>query len=186
MRGFSIAELLITMMIVAQIATFTIPKLLQAQQGVKDKAKAKEVASMLAGAYEQYKRSNIPNSSTKWTDLTPFMNFVSRDTSSTIDDAPTYTSINCSSGTIHCWKMHNGGTFYYVAAGKFGGSGATNALIAGYDLEPGYSVGVKPAVDFVLYFNGRLTSLAKVVPGTYYNGTQFTTDPNKDPSWFDW
>jgi prepilin-type N-terminal cleavage/methylation domain-containing protein len=49
--GFTLAELLIALAILGEIATFTIPKILSSQQNGTNKAKAKEAFSMVSSAY---------------------------------------------------------------------------------------------------------------------------------------
>lgn len=55
-KGFSLAELLISLLILSEIATFTIPKLISNQQASANNAKAKEVAGMIAGAFQSYQQ----------------------------------------------------------------------------------------------------------------------------------
>lgn len=60
--GFTLAELLISLAILGVIATFTIPKIIKAQQDAKFNAIAKEAATMVTGAYQQYQSQNTPTS----------------------------------------------------------------------------------------------------------------------------
>lgn len=136
-NGFSIAELLIVMLIVAQIATFTIPKLLVSQQNGAYKAKAKEVASMISEAYENYKYSNTPTASTKGADLTPFMSYVRLQTTGEVDNMNGQTSIGCSSTTL-CLVLHNGGTLR-ISSNSFSNTTTTNAIGFYFDPDGVYS-----------------------------------------------
>ncbi len=50
--GFTLAELLIALALLGVIATFTIPKVLQANTDAKYNAEAKETIQMIANAYQ--------------------------------------------------------------------------------------------------------------------------------------
>jgi Tfp pilus assembly protein FimT len=52
--GFTLAELFIALGILGMIATFTIPKVLQTQQGNQYRSAAKETAAMVSEAYAAY------------------------------------------------------------------------------------------------------------------------------------
>lgn len=79
--GFTLAELLIALGILGVIATFTIPKVLSAQQETQKKAIAKEVASMITGAYQLYVKDNGYSTSISGASLVPYLNYVRIDTS---------------------------------------------------------------------------------------------------------
>ena len=87
LNGFTLAELLIALVILGLIATFTIPKVLQSQQNAQYKSSAKEVASMISGAY-QAALSTGKNKIYVY-DLTPYMNYVAVDTVSQFNDPET-------------------------------------------------------------------------------------------------
>lgn len=85
--GFTLAELLISLAILAEIATFTIPKVLTSQQNGKYNAAAKEAASMVSAASQQLQYTGTVSASTTGSELTPYLNYVKYDTSGTqVDD----------------------------------------------------------------------------------------------------
>lgn len=188
--GFTLAELLISLAILGVIATFTIPKILVAQQNSANAAKAKEVAAMVAGAYDAYRQDNVNTTSTTIGALTQYMNYVAVDNSSSLDDHLN-ANVNYSCGTnVNCLKMHGGGTFFYSAARSFGGSNNTNGIFFFYDPDSQRTgiVGDGPgkSVCFYLYYNGRITTRANVLPGTA-DSTGGPFNPGAyDPSWFTW
>jgi prepilin-type N-terminal cleavage/methylation domain-containing protein len=162
--GFTLAELLITLAILGIIATFTIPKLLAAQQTSAYNAKAKEAAAMVAAAYTLYGLSNTVNSSTRMGDLTPYFNYVLLNTTSTIDDKQTQGSLACS--TASCLLLHNGGIIRYSNNG-FAGTTTTNALEFFFDPNGTYgntTNGPDKSVQMFLYYNGRLTTRGTSLP----------------------
>lgn len=123
--GFTLAELLIALALLGVIATFTIPKILNAQQSSASLAKAKEVAAMISGAYQQAQAAGNASSSTKPGDLTQYMNYVKLDTSGTLIGAyPSWAGTagggtNACDATRPCLILHNGGLQLNDAA--FGG-----------------------------------------------------------------
>ena len=187
-KGFTLAELLIALTILGVIATFTIPKILLTQQNQQYNAEAKEAASMIAGAVSVYQLTNGLNSSNTFSDMTPYLNYVLVDTSTTIDDIPGYTSKTCSASNP-CLKLHSGALLRYSAAGSFGGTSTTNALV--FFLDPdgtygGTTQGPSKAVRFALFYtNTRLTSIA-YLPYTVHSSDDTVVAGLSDPSWFSW
>lgn len=194
-KGFTLAELLIALAILGLIAVFTIPKVLVAQQDEAKKAKAKEVASAISGALQAFKLENTLTNTTGPGHLTPYLNYVAVDTSSTVDALNT-TATSYSCATARCLKMHQGGVLLYWND-SFCGTTTTNAISFLYDPDGTYSgstTGTGKAIGFLLYADGRLQTYAYYGPLAYgpSSGTctvdQATTviNPNLDPSWFSW
>jgi prepilin-type N-terminal cleavage/methylation domain-containing protein len=191
--GFTLAEILIALAILGVIATFTVPKILVAQQNTSDNAKAKEAATMISTAYQLAQLAGTVGSATKSNDLTPYMNYISTDTSSTIDNTPGLTSAACDSNNI-CLKLANGGTLFTrnPTGLGFGATGSLNTISFKFDPNGRQDIftaadGPGKAVQFVLYYNGQLTSLGVVKTSTL-DGTTCCWQPGQfpDPSWFSW
>lgn len=132
LTGFTLAELLIALSILGLIATFTIPKVLVAQQDMTYRANAKDVAAAISAAYDRLRLEGQLSPDTKINDLTPFLNYVSVYTG-IMDDTYTDTNINCSNAVFACLKLHNGGTIAYRKDAAFGGTATTNALPIHFD-----------------------------------------------------
>lgn len=194
-RGFTLAELLISLAILGVIATFTIPKLLTVQQNQQNNAKAKEVAMMIAGAFQQAQVAGAVSSTMRSTDLTPYMNYVSVDTTSLIDAHVGWTGsagggkCQCSANTP-CLKLHNGGLLMAGYDLNFGGSATTNVIEFLYDPDMtavgGTADGPSKSVQFQLYYNGFLTSRTFTQAGTRTSAGNVAAYPTADPSWFSW
>lgn len=191
-KGFTISELLIAMLILAQIATFTIPKVLVAQQDVSARAKAKEAAAAVSQAFQVLQANGGVSSSTSPLDLTPYINYVKLDTSSPLDDIQTSSaSMNCN-GTLRCLRLHNGAFLAYYPY-TFAGTASTNALEFMFDPDGTVTSGVPTtngpgkSVRFFLYYNGRLTSQGNLSTGTTNsNGYVWPACAACEPPWFSW
>jgi prepilin-type N-terminal cleavage/methylation domain-containing protein len=187
--GFTLSELLIALMILGEIATFTIPKVLISQANRRYNASAKEAASMISGSLTAYLRNNTLTASTSAGDLTPYMNYLATDASTTIDLAQTDTTRACNGTTYGCVKLHNGGTLMW-ADGAFSGTSALNAIYFYYDpdgrVTDGTTNGPGKSVGLWLYYNGRVTSYANIAPNTVYYAGTISPNASMDPPWFTW
>ena len=187
--GFTLAELLIALVILGVIATFTIPKVLQSQQSSQYKSAAKEVAGMISGAYQAYGQRNTPVAATTAADLTPYMNYVAVDTTGVLDDIYTNGTATCNPASARwCLKLHNGGSLMYFGF-SFGNTATTNGLYFNYDpdgkVTDGTTNGPGKALQIWLYYNGRMTTQGGLLPNSYTsNGNAGGAAP--DQPWFSW
>jgi type II secretory pathway pseudopilin PulG len=178
------------------IAAFTVPSMLNSQNSnlaSKQSAMAKDVAYMVFTAYRQYKLVNptVP-SNLKPSDLTPYLNYLSIDTSGkTIDCHPNWlTSLTCNA-TTPCIKLHNGGYLWLQDNYSFGGTSSLNAIGFLFDPDPNNNStstadGPRKAVQFILYYNGGIRTRGTVFSNSCNSGgcNGFGPDPTFDPSWF--
>ncbi|MEB3285938.1 MAG: type II secretion system protein [Vampirovibrionales bacterium] len=187
-RGFTLAELLISLAILGIIATFTIAKVLNTQQDNGYNSAAKEAAAMLSGAYYSLQSSEGVTADTQIGDMTQFMNYVSVYTG-LVDDAYTDTFLNCATVNYGCLKLHNGGIVAYRANVWFGGTDTTNGLPFFFDPDGEYggtTNGPGKSVSFFLFFNGRLVDRGNIPAGTGNSLTTYGAAPSKTPPWFQW
>ncbi|HEY9686532.1 MAG TPA: hypothetical protein V6C52_06115 [Coleofasciculaceae cyanobacterium] len=180
------SELLITLLIIAQIATFSIPKVITAQQNSFKKSAAKEMAGMLSSAYAVLKYKSPPTSATKAADLIPYLNYVSSQTTGLIDNQHNTGAWDCSWSA--CYRMHNGGMLSPLNA-SFAGTATTNAVWFIYDpdgVDSGLNTGYGKGIDFAIYFNGMVRTGATIFPDTVSSNGTKQPDSNLDPPWFSW
>jgi prepilin-type N-terminal cleavage/methylation domain-containing protein len=187
-QGFTLAELLICLAILGEIATFTIPKVLYSQGISRNTAILKETAGMIEGAYQAYQQSNTVTASTNILALTPYMNYVSVTTAGSVDDQGAG-SYNCNTNS-GCLKLHNGAAIY-LGTDYFGGTQPNNTMHICVDPD-----GVKDAntindpgaaVCFLLYYNGALTTRNNARSGSVAGCCgSFGPGGGYDPSWFSW
>jgi prepilin-type N-terminal cleavage/methylation domain-containing protein len=181
--GFTLAELLIALAILSIIATFTIPKILTGSQNGQKMAAAKEVAAMISGAYRQAQLAGVATSTTKPSDLTPYMNYLAIDTSSTMDGHPTNSTKTCSASNI-CLRMQNGGMIWFDSV-SFGGTSNLNSVNIMFDPD-GTNNNNNQAVAFTLYYDGYITSRAYEKSGSMTSFGGPYGPCACDPSWFSW
>ena len=152
-HGFTLAELLIALVILGEIATFTIPKILSGQATSRNNAIAKEAMGALAGAYQQLQFSSVGGLSTSTTAgaLTPYLNYVATDTASSVDIYPTGpgSSVSCGGGYL-CLKLHSGALLWI-------NTGTTLSTKLIYSIDPdGTVTGQKDSIIVYVYSNGRV------------------------------
>ncbi|HEY9686732.1 MAG TPA: type II secretion system protein [Coleofasciculaceae cyanobacterium] len=189
MAGFTLAELLIALAVLGVIATFTIPKVLNAQQNSHDNAIAKEVAGMASGAYTAFKQTSQPDQNTAMDSLLPYFNHIKIDTASVVDGIPGGGAFDCSVVGNRCLVMHSGAVIGYSQGLKFGGTTSLHAIAVAVDPDgklTGAGGDTGKSVQFVLYFDGRLTTRANALTGTQTSAGGIGPSPGSDPTWFSW
>lgn len=187
--GFTLAELLIALLILGEIATFTIPKILSAQQNNQMNATAKEDIATLAQAFQLLQQAGTLSTSTTSGALLPYLNYVSLDTSGTIDDAYGYAgSQTCSAGEP-CARMHNGSIIKFNNC-SFNGSNA-NVNVIEFFIDPdgkvtagGTATSNGKSIRTFIYYSGRVTSLSGVNAGSA--SSCFAWGPGTDPPYLSW
>jgi type II secretory pathway pseudopilin PulG len=198
--AFSFAELLITLAIIGVLAAFLLPKVLISSNTNTDKnnKKTSQAAWAIMQAYEQYRLTvgTVPTTMTPST-LTPYMNYVSMDTSgTTMDTIPGAASVTCIAATP-CLRLHNGGLLRMNDNYKFGGSSTLNGVYFIFDPDPVNNTtstadGPLKAVGLLLYYDGSplITTRGTVRSGTAITSVAtglplgFEPDSTLDPSWF--
>lgn len=190
--GFTLAEVLIALAILGEIATFTIPKVINAQQNQSYNAKAKEAAGMVTAAFQIAQTEGTISSASTFSDLTGYMNYLAVDTTTIIDDAQNRGSYTCgSNNAANCLKLHNGAILRYgnLSNYSFGGTNATNAIWFLVDPDGTYSGttnGAGKAVEFWIYYNGRISTIGTINPNTCCAFFCRNPTPAEDPPWLSW
>jgi len=190
-KAFTLAELLLALVILGVIATFTIPKVLTAQSSSQFNAAGKEAIGMVSGSFTTYTQSNPVTTATGPLNLTPFMNYVRVDTSSTIDSLPGLGSVSCASAGRRCLKLHNGGTLRITDNNSFCSVNGNQYIFYVFDPDSKYSGstnGPGKSIQIHVFTNGRINISAEIVAGedTCLGGVPqgWTADPYAD--WFSW
>jgi len=186
--GFTLAELLIALMILGEIATFTIPKIIIAQQNQTFNARTKEDIASMSAIYQQYITRNGASSSLSLSSLNSYLNYTSLASSGLIDAVPGSTSLDCSAWK--CYRLANGSTLAFDSGQTFG---ATDSLAVSYfyiDPDSTYSGttnGTGKSIAVFLYYGGRVTTWGNVASGSHdVWGATYTPTPANDPTWFQW
>lgn len=192
--GFTLAELLIALAILGVITTFSIPKILNAQQNQQFNAVAKEAAGSIAVAYRLYSLNNLVTASTNPTDLTDYLNYAKVEPSGLVDSEQLGTSVDCADASIECLRLHNGAILWHGKSNvDFGGTTNLNAMYLLVDPDGKYSgsvTGPGKSIKFYLYRTGRVATWASITPDTVTHewGSYYTSSPDatRDPPWFSW
>lgn len=191
--GFTLAELLIALAILGVIATFTIPKVLNARQNDEFNAIAKEAAGAISEALSQHRLAGKLSASTRPTDLTPYFNYVRVETSGQVDYAYTQNQTDCSA-TKPCLRLHNGAVLYAYGDNCFGGTTGNHHIWFGFDPDGKYSGttnGPGKSMHFLIYYSGQLMGTGDVKPGSRTDwgcdGDEAQgANPSFVPPWFSW
>ncbi len=195
--GFTLAELLSALAILGVIATFTIPKVLNATQNNQFKAVGKEIAAAVSGAYSAYQLNNSVTNLTGVSDLTPYLNYVRiSSTSADTFDGPVPNAVvnNCNQNPDGmCLFLANGALLYYRTGTVFNGDLATSALWFRIDPDAKVTASGSPVNGpgktqlFWLYRNGRLTTAEHCAAGTSSNNWAAPCPMTTwDTDWFEW
>lgn len=189
-RGFTLAELLIALVIIGEISTFTIPKVLQSQQDVRYKVIAKEVAGSVSEAYQMLQAGGTVDANSGFRDLTPYLNYVRLDTTTVIDDDYAHGTDSCGNSNRACLMLHNGAAIFYKTNETFNGTASTNVMFFRVDPDgksvSGVAGGPGKSQEFLLYFNGRLEKDGDYLPGSTSSWGTYVADPTEDAPWFSW
>lgn len=184
-RGFTLAELLIVIAVLGIIASFTIPKILEAQSNKERTAITKEAASLIPAAYKLLLLDGSISPYTTIGQMTGYINYSNLDTSTTIDHAPGSSENNCADSDITCLRMHNGAILLFKNDVRLNGLHNTNAI--NFTVDPdGTFTGDNDSVEFFIYFGGRLNSRGHILSNTTNSDGTFNPDPSADPSWYQW
>lgn len=177
--GFTLTELLIALTILGVIATFTIPKVLQSTTSSRNKSVAKEVTSVISGAYETYKAVATPSAAFTPGILTTYMNFVKTDTATAPGAISGETALQTCAAGVPCLQMHNGALVQYATANSFGGTGTTNVVY--FNMDPDGDDDTAGRASVVLFYNGKITTGAN--QGTVTTAGTSVSVQTTDPSW---
>jgi prepilin-type N-terminal cleavage/methylation domain-containing protein len=179
MPGFTLAELLISLAIYGVMATFTIPKILHSAGNNQYNAMLKETLSTMAQGYQIEQNKGTITASTTFDIIIPHLNYVRELTSGTIQTSwsgsPT---MDCDGASSRCFLLHNGGVLWFNNWESFGGTSNLHSVVALFDPD-----GTNPekGVFITVYYNGRITTLGSMAPGTT---TVYGLQVNiPDPDW---
>lgn len=196
-QGITLTEILVALGIVALIAVFTIPKVLESSHSSDEenwRRVVKQDVGIVEGAYAKYKldHNSVPTSF-QLQDATPYFNYVRQETVAQVDGSICFGApIDCSSPASRCYVLQNGSVLHWYPAEDFGNTSATNAVK--FRVDPDGKVtgaaGQHPgkAVALYLYYkSGKIRSRQGIEAATY-GGTWGPENPGAicDPSWWNW
>lgn len=180
--GFTLAELLLALVILGVIATFTIPKVITSQQNGKLRSIAKEAAGSVSGAFQSAQLNGKISSASNFWAMTPYLNYVVIDSTSgtAVTDPPGSSNFRTCSAAWPCLRMHNGANI--ITGDTFAGTAATNMIWFWADAD---GSGSGQSVAFALYYNGKITTWPNLLPNSTSSFGVYSAG-GSDPSWFAW
>jgi hypothetical protein len=124
--------------------------------------------------------------------LTPYMNYLRVDTISVIDNAPGYSSFDCSVDS--CVRPHQGGVLGWYTSDEFCNTTSSNAIFFIWDPDGSYSgstTGSGKGIGIWIYYDGKIRTFKTMTTTTYGAfGSCYAPDPGPwgsgDPVWFSW
>jgi hypothetical protein len=152
---------------------------------------AKDTAFMVVSAFEQYRsaQGTVPTTF-KMDNLTPYMNYVTVDTTASLDDhPPNNANYSCTDSNYTCLRLHNGGILFWRDWQTFQAANTTNGIAFYFDPDgqrTGASAdGPGKMMGFLLYYNGNIRSRGQVFSNTYEDGGgPISMNTAYDPAWF--
>ncbi len=193
--GFTLAELLAALAILGVIATFTIPKVLNASQSSQNKSIAKEAATTMVAAYNAYVLNNSVTSSTKVADFTSYINYIRFDASGTtlVDNVYGGTGSDTCEASDPCIFLASGASIRYDLSETFSGTAANNCIWftvdpnGRYDGNGATEAEGPNSIAFAIIPSGRMMTYGELNPSpcTSANGA-IAANPSRDPPWFGW
>jgi prepilin-type N-terminal cleavage/methylation domain-containing protein len=172
-KAFTLAELLVALLILGQIAAFSIPKILSAQTNSQNKAIAKEIISTAASAVSIAQANGTLTTSSTFDSLTQSMNYVAVDTSSTIDGIPSGSGpMACNNVAYKCLRLHSGALLLYAPSATFVNTTGYVAAIIDAD---GRLTSQNDSLGIILFYNGRVMDYEAALNNAAYT-----------PTWFSW
>ena len=175
------------MAILGVIATFTIPKIMTSSQSEQYNAGFKEDIAAIGAAYQQLTLTGNVNSTTKPSDLTPYMNYIKYDTTSQMDNLWGFAGpASCSSRP--CLKMHNGSVIMLYNLESFGGTASSNAILFhidpdGINTSGSATNGPGKMVEVELYYSGLISTREQLPVAAVSSGSTRSALPSGDPPW---
>jgi len=188
-KGFTLAELLICVTILGEIAAFAIPKIIYSQQNSRFNAVAKEDLATLAQAYQVLSLNGRVSQNTTAKDLITYINYTKYDTSSLIDDVYGYAgTVSCDS-TNPCTRLTNGSVIKFNACSFSGTTPNTNVIEVYVDPDgtvtsSGAANSDGKSVRGYIYYSGRIATWGSIDSGA--TSSCFGWNRYQDPPYLSW
>lgn len=188
--GFSLAEILIALGIIALISIFAIPKFRTTADTKMYKENTKITAMDVAKAYNTYKSSNNISSTTTATDIFENnLNYVRIKTVGQIDRNPCSGGNRSCTGTNNCYVFSSGAVAHFFSNASFGGTSSNHAIKFRVDPDgkvTGASGDAGKVLVFYLYYDGKVRSREQILTDTITGEGTDSPGTLCVPDWWSW
>ena len=192
--GLTLSEILIVLGLLALLAAFAIPKVINASSNVDRVAVAKKATQLLAAAITDMElNGTVAGSATDSGDLSNWLDYVVADTGVTIDKAPAHTTLAATRfacGATTCvvptqlYRLPSGAWLAADSTLTFGTAGGNNRAIP-FVLDPdGSSDGSVDSVELWLYIDGTVRTAETLLSSTQNSAGTFNAVAGADPDWW--
>ena len=187
--GFSLTEILIALAIMGVISAFGVIKIRESMDYKMYKDRTKAAAAEIGSLLLKYKQQKNAGVGTTAIDIfNEYANYISLDTTSTIDGSACEGTLACDAWNS-CFKMSNGAVIRVRNIQSFNGTSSHHAIK--FKIDPdgvvtGLSGDAGKALPFYLYFDGKVRARDNILEDTVTNTS--TDDPNSGcvPDWWTW
>lgn len=197
-RGISLAEIIITLVVLAVISALAIPKVMESHKVHQNKKAVQAAVMAISNAYSRYKLDQDPTADFNPTDLVPYLNYVRLQTTGALDNkGGNLGKFDCEA-LAPCMVMHNGSSIWlYQGNGttwgtKFGGTAAN--YYTDFYMDPDgdlqhetTTTGLGKSFAIGLYYDGRVKTGCEEGDEIWWDGSlrDWCPDANEVGTWWD-
>lgn len=189
--GFTIAELLIGLAIIALIAIFTIPNVLNSMQGQEDKRITQDAIKRIQSAYQKYRLNANATSATTFANITPYLNYARVETAKVVDDMQTTGTHTCGGSGYVCVELDTGASIFYHPFMTFNTADSVGCISLYIDPDNketvvGSTNGPGKSVPIFLFYDGKIRDRSRLTVNCVSSFNTYTNVSTFVPPWFDY
>jgi prepilin-type N-terminal cleavage/methylation domain-containing protein len=196
-RGVTLTELMVALSLLGLIMVLVLPQVINSANSSHLNSMARDSMTVVSGAFADFEGDQAPASNTTLLDLYPYLSYSKNfhgQSDVTIDPPPQGTGVtafNCSSTvcsvtsastTADAVQLKSGAVVVFPRSLSFSATNGNYALPFLVDPD-GKATGNKDSVEFWLYVDGTIKSLATMTSSTINSAGTFNPTTNGDPTY---